>query len=85
LDYWLGEIDPVVLVRYDAQDDKAYWVDIQEYFSGETNREGTKKTNTVYFDPSIIVDKDAIIEMARRKNRRIVELQAFLKEGGPDA
>src|SRR5438128_1911944 len=30
--YWLNEPLPVVLILYDARDDRAYWLYVQEYF-----------------------------------------------------
>src|SRR3954451_23753318 len=33
--FLLNEFLPVVLVLYDAQEDKAYWLDVQEYFRSE--------------------------------------------------
>jgi hypothetical protein len=34
LKLWLSELFPVILVVYDGQRDKAYWLAVQEYFSG---------------------------------------------------
>jgi hypothetical protein len=32
LEYWLEERYPVILIVYDAQDDVAFWVYVQDYF-----------------------------------------------------
>jgi len=32
LQYWLRETDPVILIVYDGQRDKAYWLYVQAYF-----------------------------------------------------
>jgi hypothetical protein len=31
---WCRELMPVILILYDAGDDKAYWLHVQPYFSG---------------------------------------------------
>jgi len=32
--YWLAEKQPVILVVYDAIEDRAYWLYVQAYFEG---------------------------------------------------
>jgi hypothetical protein len=36
IDYWRGELTPVLLIVYDVVESKAYWRHIQEYFSGRS-------------------------------------------------
>jgi hypothetical protein len=37
LDRWLGETFPVILVVFDAQSDRGYWLYVQEYFERMKN------------------------------------------------
>jgi hypothetical protein len=60
LELWLGESMPVILILYDARQDKAYWLYVQAYCKSvpgfDLNAIG--KTYTVYFAPENVFDSD---------------------------
>jgi hypothetical protein len=65
--FWLKEEEPVILIHYDAQEDKAYWLYIQEYFRQvQSQRRANKATTvTVHIPASNILDEAAIRLFAR--------------------
>lgn len=62
LDHWMGEIAPVVVVVYDAQTDRAYWLDVKAYGRGQGWRQGSFTTRTL----------TVRIPMSNRVNRRAI-------------
>lgn len=66
LKHWLREIYPVILVVYDAQIRKAYWVYVQNYFEQISgfNLDTIGKTYTVKITTKQIVNKRAIHRFA---------------------
>lgn len=59
---WLNAAEPVILVLYDAQEDKAYWLYVQEYFRQVqwTERAATATTVTVHIPAANVLDEAAI-------------------------
>ena len=59
---WRGEPMPVILVLYDAADDKAYWLHVQSYFGGQRRRppKNAGVTTTAYLQCDDIVSEAAI-------------------------
>lgn len=70
LDHWLGELFPIVLVRYDAIHDVAYWLHIQEYFRDFSRFELAQlgKTIAVRIPMANVLNKEAVRELARRRD-----------------
>lgn len=71
--YWLNERWPIILVLYDAQDDRAFWLYVQEYFRGRrwAKRGDKANTVTVHIPTKNVLDEAAIRRFARfRKQRR---------------
>lgn len=60
--YWLNEPLPVLLIFYDAQEDRAYWLYVQEYFRSQSwaKRAGQATTVTVPVPVSNALDEAAI-------------------------
>jgi hypothetical protein len=60
--FWLNEMMPVILVLYDAQEDNAYWLYLQEYFRQQqwTRRAGASTTVTVYVPMDNVLDDSAL-------------------------
>jgi hypothetical protein len=61
LELWLDSFHPVLLVLFDAQNEQAYYTDLQTYF--QKNRillKNVRKFVRVYFSPEAIFDKLAI-------------------------
>ena len=69
LDYWLGELLPIMLILYDAQAETAYWLHIQDYFQKqkEFDLNLVGKTVTVYMNTADVVNVQTIREFARIK------------------
>ena len=69
--FWLNELNPFILVLYDATGDRAYWLDVQEAFAGgrifEAARSGSRLT--LRLQEAQALDGDAINEFRRRKVR----------------
>lgn len=59
LEYWLEEPMPVILVRYDAQADAAYWLYVQSYFKGQPGFDlsETGSTVTVHLSKASVLDE----------------------------
>ena len=60
--YWLNEPLPVLLILYDAQEDRAYWLYVQEYFRRQRwrRRAGKATSVTVHVPVSNVLDEAAI-------------------------
>jgi hypothetical protein len=60
--YWLNEPLPVLLILYDAQGDRAYWLYVQEYFRRRRwrRRAARATTVTVHVPVSNVLDEAAI-------------------------
>lgn len=69
LEYWLGELQPVMLIIYDAQADTAYWLYVQAYFQqrSDTGPPLVGATVTVYLNKADVVNTDTIRRFARFK------------------
>lgn len=70
LKLWLAEPYPVILVVYDGQKDKAYWVHIQAYLADRRTPELFARGGTVVVHIPVRngLNPPAIREIARRKN-----------------
>ncbi len=70
---WLEELEPVILIVYDAQHDVAYWLYVQAYFERlaqlSSVLENSGNTVTVHFERSRVLDADAIRGFARFRDR----------------
>ncbi len=64
---WLNEPMPVILIIYDAVEDKAYWLHVQEYFRGRdwAARSGLTTTVTLYLPIANVLDEAAVRLFAR--------------------
>jgi hypothetical protein len=70
LELWLKEPMPYILILYDAQEDKAYWLYIQAFFAqtkpvdlGEIG-----ETVTVYLERQKVINREALEQFAQYKN-----------------
>jgi hypothetical protein len=70
--FWLNEGEPVILILYDAQEDRAYWLYVQEYFRKIQwkARAATATTVTVRIPSGNILDESAIRLFARFRDER---------------
>jgi hypothetical protein len=70
LKLWLAEPYPVILVVYDGQKDKAYWIHIQAYFADRRTPELFARGETIVVRIPLRngLDPRAITEIARLKN-----------------
>ncbi len=64
---WLYDINPVIVVHYDAIEDRAFWLDIQEYVR-EYAVESDARTLTLRIPTGNLLTADAIRDMRIRKN-----------------
>jgi hypothetical protein len=75
--FWLNEPMPVILVLYDASVDRAWWLDIQDYFRSQAwGKRAGSTTVTVHIPMSRRLNEAAI--------RRIGRIQRDLAAGGKD-
>ena len=72
---WTAEVMPVYLVLYDAGRRKAYWLDVQRYFSEATSRRPRRGTTTkrVYVPARQAINGRAIGIMRERKQACFVD------------
>jgi mannose/fructose/N-acetylgalactosamine-specific phosphotransferase system component IID len=59
---WLRELLPVILIVYDAKEDRAYWLHVQAYFAAQLGFSlfTAGATVTVHLDASQVLDPGAI-------------------------
>jgi hypothetical protein len=71
--FWLNELEPVIVVVYDARDDQAFWLDVQEYFRHQPwgTRAGATTTVTVHVPVSNVLNVAAIRSFAQLRNERL--------------
>jgi hypothetical protein len=70
--FWLNDPAPVILVVYEAPQDRAYWLNVQEYFRGTpwVKRAGQATTVTVSVPAGNVLDEAAIRRFARFRDAR---------------
>ncbi len=80
---WVEEVMPVFLVLYDATQHRAYWVDIQEYFSDPTKRPKPNADSVKIRVPVANVFTDATVDHARgRKAAILVSVKRMVAHHG---
>ena len=66
LERWLSTETPVLLILYDAQQDIAYFTDLQTYFNENGHLlKNVRKFVTISLSPSWIFNKAAILELQK--------------------
>src|SRR6202034_3094667 len=63
---WRAEPMPVILILYDAQEDRAYWLHLQPYFVKSRRRQGA--TTTVYLPCDQVVNEVAVRRFAELRD-----------------
>ena len=60
--FWLNERFPVLLIVYDAQEDKAYWLYVQDYFRRQrwARRAGAASTVRIHVPADNVLDEAAV-------------------------
>jgi len=81
LESWLDEPLPVVLIVYDAQIDKAYWIYIQRYFEAltEFNLETLGKTYTIRLDTNQVINEEAVRKFASFKENVLAQVEGVIR------
>jgi hypothetical protein len=71
--FWLNEGEPVILILYSAQEDRAYWLYVQEYFRRIqwAKRATATTTVTVNVPTANVLDEVAIRLFARFRDDRL--------------
>ena len=79
LNYWLGETMPVILIQYDARNDRAYWIHIQGHCQGMlTFHMGNNLTLSIPHEN--LLDRRSMKHFARKKTL----ILAQQRKGNPD-
>ena len=70
--FWLNELPPVIVILYDAQEDRAFWLYVQEYFRRHrwAKRSGKATTVTVHIPTDNILDEAAVRLFASFRDER---------------
>jgi hypothetical protein len=78
---WLAEPMPLVLMVYDAPNDKAYWLYIQAYFADAPgfDPEDVSNTVTVHIPMEQVVGVDAIRAFARFRDEVVGQTEGVLR------
>lgn len=65
--FWLNDTSPIILVLYDAQEDRAFWLYVQEYFRRQRweKRARTATTVTVHVPTANVLNEAAVRLFAR--------------------
>jgi hypothetical protein len=80
---WTGELMPVFLVLYDAQEKKASWLYVQEYFASDPSRKpkADAQTRTLRV-PVANLFTEATVDYARKvKSDILVQIEGKIKHG----
>jgi Domain of unknown function (DUF4365) len=77
LDLWLNEFNPVILVIYDAENFKGYWLYIQAYFQNLQNftLASVNKTLNVHIPIVNKINKSSMKKFAEQKERLYRQLK----------
>jgi len=80
--YWIAQPLPVILVLYDANRDRAFWVYVQSYFheKGSFNVFAAKATITVQVPTANIVSPASIRRFARFRDRVLDQIREVVHE-----
>jgi hypothetical protein len=81
IELWLNQTMPVILILFDAQKDKAYWLYLQFYFEQRGLSLNSIKTKSffVHFNEENIVDYDAIRKWRDYKNDLVLQFKGVIK------
>lgn len=75
---WLDEPMPVILVLYDAREDKAYWQYLQVYLKNKAITQNQQKL-TVLFSKDNLVDTDSVKLWRRYKSIILAQLEGVIQ------
>jgi hypothetical protein len=78
---WLEQHMPVILVVYDAEQDKAYWLYVQAYFAKQPtfNLAGAGKEVTVHIPTANVLDQAAVKQFARFRDRITARIKKVIE------
>jgi len=79
LEIWLKEIEPVILILFDAQEEKAYWLYLQLYFEQKNISLDAIQTDSFSVHLNEVVDVDAIRMWRNYKNSLFSQLYGHIK------
>jgi len=79
LELWLKQILPVILVLFDAQNEKAYWVYLQLYFEQRNISLDSIQTDHFSVQFNDIVNSDAIRKWRDYKNTILSQVKGGIK------
>jgi hypothetical protein len=69
LRHWLNEPTPVILVIYDAPGDRAFWLNVQDYFERRrAELENMGRTVTLHIPIANLLNEGAVQEFARYRD-----------------
>jgi hypothetical protein len=74
---WRTELMPVIPVLYDAQEDRAYWLHVQPYFTGPRRRPRRRiqETTTVYLPCHQVVNEAAVRQFAELRDAALSRIR----------
>ena len=70
---WLYEINPVLLVVYDAQADRAYWLNVQDYVRVQKVEWEDVRSITMRIPTTQLLTVEAVREIRVAKNRQVAQ------------
>jgi hypothetical protein len=71
---------PVILILYDAREEKAFWVHVQEYFAEREWRQPARRTSTasVYLPRENVLNEEAIHRFAELRNDVLARIRRVI-------
>jgi hypothetical protein len=76
---WQDEPMPVILILYDAKEDKAYWLHVQSQLAGRRQRSGRPlRSTTVYLPRSQVVNEAAIRQFAEFRDAVLARIRRVI-------
>jgi hypothetical protein len=75
---WTNELMPVFLILYDAREKRAYWIDVQSYFSADPSRrpKAGARTLRIHIPIAHELTGDTIDYMRDRKAKVLIQGRA---------
>lgn len=74
LELWLNQILPVILVLFEAQQERAYWLYLQQYFAQQQKSLDSFQTDTVSVHLQKPVNLEAIKQWRDSKNAVLLQI-----------
>ena len=76
LNYWVKEVNPVILIVYDATKEEAFWLNVQKYFESIAKLRVGKATqsSTMFVPLTNIVSRESVQQIVNEKREQFAAI-----------